>query len=97
MARFEGPVGLIISGRDLTAREFEDAAGVDPLWRRLLAEERVSRHDLPQADHTFSRRLWRQELADWTLSWLERTSHRAAATPPAKAMPLTNQKKITES
>lgn len=70
LADFKGPVGLIISGRDLTAREFEDAAG-DPLWRRLLADERVSRHDLPSADHTFSRRVWRDSVASWTLAWLE--------------------------
>lgn len=71
LAAFKGPVGLIISGRDLTAREFEDAAA-DPLWRRLLAEERVARHDLPTADHTFSRRVWREEVACWTLAWLKR-------------------------
>ena len=71
LAAFKGPVGLIISGRDLTAREFEDAAA-DPLWRRLLAEERVARHDLPTADHTFSRCVWREEVACWTLTWLKR-------------------------
>ena len=70
LAAFQGPVGLIISGRDLTAREFEDAAG-EPHWRRLLAEPRVARHDLPTADHTFSRRVWREAVADWTLSWLK--------------------------
>lgn len=70
LADFDGAMGLIISGRDLTAREFEDAAG-DPLWRRLLAEDRVARHDLPAADHTFSRRVWRESVAAWTLSWLQ--------------------------
>ena len=68
---FKGPVRLIISGRDLTAREFEDAAA-DPLWRRLLAEDRVERHDLPMADHTFSRRVWREEVASATITWLKR-------------------------
>lgn len=67
---FEGPVGLFISGRDLTAREFDDAAA-DPLWRRLLAEDRIERHDLPAADHTFSRRVWREEVASSTLVWLD--------------------------
>ncbi len=71
LAAFKGPVGLIISGRDLTAREFEDAAA-DPLWRRLLADQRVARHDLPTADHTFSRCVWREEVARWTLAWLKR-------------------------
>lgn len=70
LSDFRGAVGLIISGRDLTAREFEDAAN-DPLWRRLLAEDRVDRHDLPTADHTFSRRVWRESVASWTLSWVK--------------------------
>jgi len=74
LARFEGPVGLILSGRDLTAREFLDAAGA-PEWRRLLAEPRISRHDLPAADHTFSRRVWREAVAEWTLSWLRKVDN----------------------
>jgi uncharacterized protein len=69
LAAFEGPVGLILSGRDLTAREFEDAAA-DAAWRKLLSDPRVSRHDLPSADHTFSRRVWREHVAAWTLAWL---------------------------
>ena len=71
LVSFKGPVGLIISGRDLTAREFEDAATVAP-WCRLLADQRVMRHDLPTADHTFSRRAWRRDLIVWTISWLRR-------------------------
>jgi len=76
LSAFQGPVGLIISGRDLTAREFLDAAK-DPLWRRLLSEARVERHDLPTADHTFSRRVWREAVSDRTLSWLKRVEPRA--------------------
>ena len=75
LASFNGAVGLIISGKDLTAREFEDAATEAP-WRRLLADERVTRHDLPTADHTFSRRAWRQEVVVWTIFWLQRLETR---------------------
>ena len=75
LSDFRGAVGLISSGRDLTAREFEDAANA-PLWRRLLAEDRVARHDLPAADHTFSRRVWRESVASWTLSWVKRLEAR---------------------
>lgn len=70
LARFQGAVLLIISGQDLTAREFDDAARQSPLWRRLLAEQRVSRVDLEPADHTFSRRAWRDRVASLTLDWL---------------------------
>jgi exosortase A-associated hydrolase 1 len=69
LAAFHGPVLILISGRDLTAREFEDAA-TDYDWPALLAENRMTRHDLPSADHTFSRRVWRNQVADATLCWL---------------------------
>jgi uncharacterized protein len=58
LATFKGPVLLIISGQDLTAREFEDAVLQSRTWQRLLADPRVSRRDLPPADHTFSRAEW---------------------------------------
>jgi exosortase A-associated hydrolase 1 len=69
LSQFRGPVLLVLSGNDLTAREFEDAAKGSPVWRRLLADDRITRHDLAAADHTFSRREWRDRLADWTIAW----------------------------
>lgn len=70
LARFHGPMLLILSGQDLTAREFEDAVARSADWRRLLGHRRVRREDLPTADHTFSRRQWRDKVASWTLDWL---------------------------
>ena len=70
LQRFAGPVLLIVSGRDLTAREFEDAAARSALWRRLLAAPRMERRVLPAADHTFSRRAWRDSVAGWTADWM---------------------------
>jgi exosortase A-associated hydrolase 1 len=70
LSRFKGPVLLIMCGRDLTAREFEDAVRASETWRRLLNEPRVSRRDLPAADHTFSRQIWRDRVLDWTCQWI---------------------------
>jgi exosortase A-associated hydrolase 1 len=70
LARFGGKVMLIVSGRDLTAREFEDAAAASPQWRELLRSEKVTRHDLPAADHTYSRREWQEQVARWTVDWI---------------------------
>lgn len=67
---FAGPVLLIISGKDLTAREFDDAARASPKWRDLLAERRVTRHNLREADHTFSRREWQSGVSDLTREWV---------------------------
>ncbi len=70
LSKFNGPVAIILSGEDLTAREFEGATS-DPLWKGLLGRDNLYRHDLPRADHTFSRRVWREEIAAWTLRWLK--------------------------
>ena len=67
---FHGRVLLVISGNDLTAREFEDAAAASPHWQGLLASPSVTRHDVPGADHTFSRRDWRDGVARLTIDWL---------------------------
>lgn len=70
LSRFRGPALLITSGQDLTAREFEGAAANSALWCRLLSEERVTREYLAEADHTFSRRSWRDKIAKRTIDWL---------------------------
>lgn len=70
LARFKGRVLLIFSGADLTAQEFLDVAGSSPQWQSLLAAERVSRQTIDDADHTFSRRIWKDEVARWTGDWL---------------------------
>lgn len=73
MSRFKGQVLLVISAADLTAREFLDMAAGSSAWGSMLAAPRVSRKTMAQADHTFSRRAWRDEVAvatgDWLRSW----------------------------
>jgi len=76
---FRGPVLLVLSGDDLTAREFEEAANASPLWRRLLGESRVTVRRLADADHTFSTTLWRREVAEATGDWLAERSRRDAS------------------
>lgn len=70
LRRFGRPALLIVSGNDLTAREFDDAAKSSPRWRDLVAAGQLARRDLPPADHTFSRRAWRDQVADWTQDWV---------------------------
>lgn len=67
---FDGLVLLILSGEDLTAREFEEAAKSSPLWRELLAEPRMTRRDLKNADHTFSSKDWCESVSRWTCDWV---------------------------
>ena len=69
-ALYAGPALLILSGNDLTAQEFEDCIGASPRWPALLSAPGVVRRKLHDADHTFSRRSWRGQVADWTLTWI---------------------------
>jgi exosortase A-associated hydrolase 1 len=70
LSRFHGRVLLIISPADLTAQEFLDMTKASLPWQRLLADPRVTRHALDGADHTFSRRVWRDQVSSWTGNWV---------------------------
>jgi exosortase A-associated hydrolase 1 len=70
---FEGPVLLIMSGRDLTAKEFLENAHGSSQWAGLLERQSLDRHDVPDADHTFSSAIWSQEVENCTLDWLRRS------------------------
>jgi|CXWL01.1.fsa_nt_gi exosortase A-associated hydrolase 1 len=70
LRRYRNPVLLILSGKDLTADEFRAAVTSDSEWQTLLSEDRVTRHDFMESDHTFSSQRWRDQVAIWTLNWL---------------------------
>jgi hypothetical protein len=55
-----------MSGRDLTAKEFDAATRRSKSWRMILRDQRLTRRELAEADHTFSRRIWRDQVAEWT-------------------------------
>jgi exosortase A-associated hydrolase 1 len=73
LATFPGPVLLILSGRDLTATEFLEHSQGSRAWMKLLGRPNLSRHDFPDADHTFSSERSRQEIEVCTLEWLSRS------------------------
>jgi exosortase A-associated hydrolase 1 len=70
LARFDGRILFMLCGADLTAQEFGDVADGDALWRRLMAERRVTRFLLPGADHTCSQRAWHEQVVGWTCEWM---------------------------
>ena len=74
---FDGPLLLLLSGRDFTAQEFLQCAGREPAWAGALSRPRLSQHTLADADHTFSA-LQAQRRADALLvDWL--AQHRLSA------------------
>jgi exosortase A-associated hydrolase 1 len=68
--RFSGKAMFIVSGRDLYAREFDDLVHRTGPWQRQFDAKGAVRHDLPDADHTFSSAAWRDQVADWSIAWL---------------------------
>lgn len=71
LAQFRGKILLLTSGVDLTAQEFLEMEKSSSEWKSLLARPQVSRQTLPDADHTFSRRAWRDQVAQHTANWLD--------------------------
>ena len=67
---FAGRILLVVSGADLTAREFDDALHADARWRGALARPNVERVDIDGADHTFSRAAGREAMETAVLRWL---------------------------
>ncbi|MFZ6691547.1 hydrolase 1, exosortase A system-associated [Undibacterium sp. SXout20W] len=75
LAEFSGRVLILLSGNDLTAQEFSIAANSSPAWRKLLCQTRFTQHELPGADHTFSSRIWRDQVASWTSEWIVKSAN----------------------
>lgn len=69
---FRGPILLLLSGRDLTAREFLEYAAADGAWRGLLERPNVSRRELADADHTFSGEYPDRWMRAQTVEWVSR-------------------------
>ncbi len=67
---FSGDTLLILSGDDLVASEFLDATAKSKEWRAWLESERLTRHDLEEADHTFSSEEWKNAVSDICREWL---------------------------
>lgn len=71
--RFTGPALVILSGnQDYVADEFRDLCSSSGLWQKLMARPSTTLQELRQANHTFSRREWRDQAAEWVWQWLQR-------------------------
>ena len=70
LRRFRGPAMILMSGRDYIAREFDEVTGSSKAWEGLLDDPRICRRVVADADHTFSREIWKDQVADWVAEWL---------------------------
>ena len=85
------PLMLVLSGRDLIAKEFLEATNASPDWHGALSRPQLTRLDLAKADHTFADTPSREAVQQATSAWLDRLSNTGAATgrtpPDAAAAP----------
>jgi uncharacterized protein len=65
-----GRILLVQSGRDYTAREFDEALASHPGWRNATRHPGLTRVDLAEADHTFSQKAQRLAAESAVLDWL---------------------------
>ena len=74
LRRFPGALLVVLSGRDLVAREFMDtitAAQARTESQTLFAMPYHRHMDIPDADHTFSQSASREAMETAVLEWLE--------------------------
>lgn len=69
---FTGPILLILSGNDYTAKEFLEYTTSDANWQGLLDRPTVTRTNIAEADHTFSSQEWRNIVSLATTEWLHK-------------------------
>ena len=75
---FGGRTLLILSGRDLTAQEFEGAVLGDKAMAAWSRRPEVSIKRLEEANHTYSKRSWRRTVHGWTVEHLRKGGTEAA-------------------
>lgn len=68
--RFGGQVLLVMSGRDFIAKEFDDLTRQSADWHRAFAAKPPTRHDIAEADHTFSSAAQREQVVGYAVNWL---------------------------
>jgi exosortase A-associated hydrolase 1 len=75
---FEGPVLLLLSSEDYTAKEFLEHVGSNAAWAMALQKSTLMLHHVPDADHTFSDSRLIPVIGNCTVRLLE------SMTPPCK-------------
>lgn len=71
LTRFQGDLLLLMSGRSLVSKEFDELVAAHADWQQAMKAPRsVRRHDIAEADQAFSTLDARQEVNRVTHSWL---------------------------
>ena len=89
--RFGGDILLVLSGKDYTAREFQDVVAAHPAWKGALDRPNVQLLAPEAADHTFSDRAQSRQLelaiGDWLTSCAKAADHVACRPADRPTLP----------
>jgi uncharacterized protein len=70
LQRYQHGVLIVLSGADLTAREFSTLIGQDTQWKTAVSRPSVTISTVATADHTFSQKAWQDEASRLTIDWV---------------------------
>lgn len=71
LSRFKGDVLFLMGGRSLVTKEFDELVATRPAWQRAMKVPRhVVRHDMPDADQTYSSIASRVEVIEAARRWM---------------------------
>lgn len=84
LSLFEGDVLMLVSGRSLVSKEFDQLLAQSPAWQQALAAPaQIVRVDLPDADQAYSTIITQNEVIALITRWMchpeQVTGHRGAA------------------
>jgi hypothetical protein len=91
----QGRVLVVLSGNDLTAREFVDFCRARPDWAAAV-QAVPNCLEVEGADHTFSSRVWKTTVERATLDWL-RALVVSADVPTGREGPVPSALKLERS
>ncbi|MHB1052283.1 MAG: hydrolase 1, exosortase A system-associated [Thiobacillus sp.] len=75
MKLFQGNIQIILSGNDLTAKEFIELKKSDKYWKNACSTSNVKYRHIAGANHTFSSHAWRNEVGLATDEWIKANRH----------------------
>lgn len=75
---FKGNICLILSGLDITAREFDEQTRGNKKWQKLTQDENEI-HYLKKADHTFSNQTNKQQVETITTEFINQLSKNSSS------------------
>ena len=72
LKHFKGKALVVLSGNDLVSQEFQQLIEHNKDWRKPFTSSRIEKVMVKDANHTFSNKLWRNQVNDLTVKWINK-------------------------